>query len=304
MDKQAASLTHATDTMIDLAIRFGPRLLTALIILTLGFVVSRWASRWMAGALGRRELEPPIRLLVTRLVWALCMMLFVILALQNLGVELLPLIAGLGVAGAGVALATQGVLSNVVAGLSIIFSKPFRVGEYIAIAGVEGVVETITLFSTTLAHSDRSLVIVPNRKIVGEILHNYGRIRQLEINVAVARDIDLAVPLQLIRELLAANPHVLKDPEAVVQASEVGDSSVSIAVRPWVLTEDQGPASGVVYEAVLGAFRERGIATPVAQRVVRLLGKDAERTQRTGGNYEWREARQGGIIPAGESPRT
>ncbi len=113
------------------------------------------------------------------------------MALQNLGVELLPLIAGLGVAGAGIALATQGVLGNVVAGLSIIFSKPFRVGEYIAIAGVEGTVETISLFSTTLAHVDRSRVIVPNRKIVGEILHNYGRIRQLDVSVGVAYDTDI-----------------------------------------------------------------------------------------------------------------
>jgi small conductance mechanosensitive channel len=117
-----------------------------------GLAVSRWVSRWIAGALNRRDLEPPIRQLLTRLVWVLCILLFAVMALQNLGVELLPLIAGLSIAGAGVALAMQGVLSNVVAGLSIIFAKPFRVGDYIAIAGVEGVVESITLFSTTLAH--------------------------------------------------------------------------------------------------------------------------------------------------------
>ena len=89
------------------------------------------------------------------------------------------LIAGLGVAGAGVALAMQGVLSNVAAGLTIIFTRPFKVGEYIAIAGVEGRVEEISLFDTVLSHPDRSTVVVPNRKIVGEILHNYGSIRQI-----------------------------------------------------------------------------------------------------------------------------
>jgi small conductance mechanosensitive channel len=275
MNEQAATLSHATDTLVDLAIRFGPRLLTALLILAMGFGVSRWVSRWMAAALSRRDLEPPIRLLITRLVGAACLALFVIIALQNLGVELLPLIAGLGVAGAGLALATQGVLSNIVAGLSIIFTKPFRVGEYVAIAGVEGVVEKITLFNTALAHDDRSLVIVPNRKIVGEILHNYGRIRQLDVSVTVDQGADIGTPLRLIHAVLDANPRVLKDPQAVVQPTQAGESSVSIAVKPWVLVQDHGAASGEVYAAVLETFREHDIAIPVARREVRLIGNQS-----------------------------
>jgi small conductance mechanosensitive channel len=273
VNEQAATINHAKDTLLDLAIRFGPRLLTAIVILLVGMAISRWVSNWLATTLNRRDLEPPIRLLLTRLVWVACIAMFVIMALQNLGVELLPLIAGLGVAGAGVALATQGVLSNVVAGLTIIFSKPFRVGEYIAIAGVEGVVETITLFSTTLGHVDHSHVIVPNRKIVGEILHNYGRIRQVELSVGVAYDTDPAVPLAVIREVLAANPRVLKEPPAVVQAAQLGDSAVIIAVKPWVLVQDQVAAPGELNAAVLEAFRARGIVIPFPQREVRLIGR-------------------------------
>ena len=272
MNEQAATISHAKDTILDLLIRFGPRLLTALLILVLGLAVSRWVSRRLARMLERGHLEPPIRLLLTRTAWTACMALFVIMALQNLGVELLPLIAGLGVAGAGVALATQGVLGNVVAGLSIIFAKPFRVGEYIAIAGVEGVVEAVTLFSTTLTHVDRSHVVIPNRKIVGEILHNYGSIRQLDVSVGVAYDTDLKIPLAVIREVLHANPRVLKDPEAVVQTVQLGDSSVGIAVRPWVQVQDQVPASGEIYASLLEAFRARGVVIPCPQREVRLIG--------------------------------
>jgi len=275
MNEQAATINHAKDTLLDLAIRFGPRLLTAIIILAVGLAISRWVSRWLAGSLNRRDLEPPIRLLLTRLVWVACIALFVIMALQNLGVELLPLIAGLGVAGAGIALATQGVLSNMVAGLTIIFAKPFRVGEYIAIAGVEGVVEAITLFSTTLGHIDRSHVIVPNRKIVGEILHNYGRIRQLEVTVGVAYDTNLEEAMALIRQVLSANSRVLKDPAAIVQAAQLNDSSVSIAIRPWVMVEDQVSVPGELYAAVLAAFRGRGVTLPFPQREVRLIGTPA-----------------------------
>src|SRR5580698_4127352 len=200
MNNQLDPLAHAKDTLIDLAIRFGPKVLVAILILTAGFFVAGWVARAFERALNRLDLEPPVRQLLSRVVRVLVIGLFAIMALQNLGVELLPLIAGLGVAGAGIALATQGVLSNMVAGLSIIFAKPFRVGEYIEIAGVEGQVEAITLFNTALNHPDRSRIIVPNRKVVGEILHNYGRIRQLDVLVGVAYDTDLRAALDLIAQ--------------------------------------------------------------------------------------------------------
>jgi small conductance mechanosensitive channel len=275
MNEQAATVSHAKDTLIELAIRFGPRLLAAAVILIVGSLVSGWLSRWVAQFLAHRDLEPPVQLLLARITWAFCFSVFVLMALQNLGIELLPLLAGLGVLGAGVALATQGVLSNMVAGLTIIFSKPFRVGEYIAIAGVEGVVEAITIFNTTLGHVDRSQVVVPNRKVVGEILHNYGRIRQVELSVGVAYDSDLAVVVDLIRGVLHGNPHVLQDPQPVVQPMQLGDSAVSIAVKPWVAVQDQVAATGEIYAAVLAALRARGVVMPPPQREVRLIGKPA-----------------------------
>ena len=272
MNEEVANISHAKNTLIELAIRFGPRLFTALLIIIVGLFVSGWLSRWFSQFLGRRDLEPPLRLLLGRIVGAICVLLFALLALQNLGVELLPLLAGLGVVGAGVALATQGVLSNIVAGLSIILSKPFRVGEYIAIAGVEGVVESITLFSTTLGHVDLSRVVVPNRKVVGEILHNYGRIRQVVVSIGVAYDSDIPAVLELIRATLEANPRVLSEPRAVVQPMQFADSSVSIAVRPWVAVQDQVAATGEIYAAVLAALRARGVVIPPPQREVRLIG--------------------------------
>jgi len=271
MNDEVAGISHTKDTLIELAIRFGPRLLTAALILVVGLFISAWVSSWLTRFLGRRDLEPPL----SRIAWALCFLIFALMALQNLGVELLPLLAGLGVVGAGVALATQGVLSNIVAGLSIIFTKPFRVGEYIAIAGVEGVVESVTLFNTTLGHVDLSRVVVPNRKVVGEILHNYGRIRQVEVNVGVAYDTDVKLVVDLIRAVLLANPRVLQEPPPVVQPMQLGDSAVSIAVKPWVAVQDQVAATGEVYAALLVELRARGIVMPLPQREVRLIGERA-----------------------------
>ena len=188
MDEQLRFLDHLTAAAVDAAIRFGPRLVVAALIMVAGYYAGRWAGRALAGALRKLDLEPPVLSLMERVTHLVVLGVFAIMALQNLGVELLPLIAGLGIAGAGIALAMQGVLGNLVAGLTIIFSQPFRVGDYISIVKEEGVVLEIDLFSTTLGHADLSHVVIPNRKIVGEILHNYGKIRQLAIEVAVSTD--------------------------------------------------------------------------------------------------------------------
>jgi small conductance mechanosensitive channel len=265
------TIEQIRSTVIDLALRFGPKLLAALVILAIGYVVGRQISHWMERALLHFELEPPVRSLIVRIVRVVISLVFVIMAIQNLGVELLPLIAGLGVAGAGVALAMQGLLGNLFAGLTIIFTRPFRVGEYIGIVGEEGAVETITLFQTTLTHPDRSRVVIPNRKIVGEILHNYGKIRQLNITVGVAYDTELNQALKVIQEVLGENARVLRDIEPVIGVCLLADSSINIAVKPWVGVHDYGPAAGEINKSILEAFREHGIVVPYPQREVRLV---------------------------------
>jgi small conductance mechanosensitive channel len=262
-------------TLIDLAIRFGPKLVAAALILTAGAFIANWCARVTARGLHRFDLEPPLRSLLTRLIRVLVLGLFLILALQNLGVELLPLIAGLGVAGAGIALATQGVLSNVVAGLTIIFTKPYRVGEYIGAVGVEGEVTAVTLFSTVLTHPDRSRIIVPNRKVVGEILQNYGNIRQSEILVGIAYESDLPKAVGVIRELVIANPRVLAEPNPVVQVNLLADSAVQIAIKPWVAVKDYSVIAGELNLSVAEELRRRGIVMPYPQREVRLVGNAA-----------------------------
>ena len=240
-------------------------------MLVAGWFVTSWVISILRKGLSRFELEPPVRELLERVVRVVLLALALMVALQNLGVELLPLVAGLGIAGAGIALAMQGVLGNVAAGLIIIFTKPFRVGEYVSIAGVEGEVVAISLFSTVLRHADLSSVVVPNRKISGEILHNYGAIRQLELAVRVGYEADLDAAARTIHEVLEANPRVLKDPAAPVLIAALGDSSVQFSVRPWVQVPDFGAATGELNRALVLAFRARGIAIPPPRQDLKLL---------------------------------
>ena len=265
MPIQLDALEQAKSTIIELAIKFGPKAVVAILILVAGFYAGRWVGKGFNRSLSKFHLEPPVRLLLVRLVRLLVLALFLIMALQNLGIELLPLIAGLGVAGAGIALAMQGVLGNLVAGFTIIFTRPFRVGEYISIVGVEGQVEAIDLFATVLSHTDNSRVVVPNRKIVGEILHNYGQIRQLDLHVSISRAEDLERALSAIQEVVKANPRVLQVPAAIIGAQNLAGTSIVIAVKPWVALPDFVPAGGEINRAIVEKFRAADVYYPSAQ---------------------------------------
>jgi small conductance mechanosensitive channel len=260
------------ETLIDFGIRYGFQIFGALVILTAGILVAWWLGKVASGWMSKHRFEPPVRILITRVIRLLIVVCTMVIALDKFGVEIAPLIAGLGVAGLGVGLALQGVLSNVVAGLTIIFTKPFRVGEYIEIADVAGEVTHIELFCTTLVHPDLSRVVIPNRKIVGEILHNHGHRRQLDLDVAVAYDSDLPRVLATVRELLQANPRVLKEPTPLIGIEQLGDSGIHVTVRPWVAVPDYVEAQLELYQGLVERFRGASITIPFPQREVRMLG--------------------------------
>lgn len=272
MGNQLQALDQVKASILDMAVKFGPKVLVAILILVAGYMIGRWVGSMLERLLARLRLEPPVRSLLVRMTHVVVLCLFAIMALQNLGVELLPLIAGLGVAGAGIALAMQGVLGNVVAGLTIIFTQPFHVGDYISIANEEGAVLDISMFNTTLGHTDRSKVVIPNRKIVGEILHNYGRIRQLNVVVGVAHGADVNIALNAINEILKSNALVLQEPPPWTGVAGIADSSVTVSVRPWVNVPDYNAAVSEVNRAILATFRAQNLVIPLPQREIRMLG--------------------------------
>ncbi len=261
------------NTIVTFFITYGFQMVGATIILIVGALIARWLGNLTNTWLTKQHLEPPICVLMVRVVRLMVFGLAGVLALDKFGVQITPLIAGIGVAGVGIGLAAQGVLGNVIAGLTIIFTKPFRVGEYIELVGVNGQVTNIELFSTTLLHSDKSRVVIPNRKIVGEILHNCGNIRQLNLSVGIAYNADVDRALAIVREILDANARVLKDPKPVVGIEALADSSITIGILPWVGVPDYGAAQLEIYQAILEQFRARGIEIPFPQREVRLLEK-------------------------------
>src|SRR5882762_11192829 len=140
----------STDLILDLLIRYGFHVLGAFAILAVGAIAARWIGGLADHGLEKRAIEPPLRKLIVRAVKVVVVLFACVVALDKFGFQIAPLVAGIGVAGLGIGIALQGVLGNVIAGLTIIFTKPFRVGEHVEVVGMKGDVHTIELFSTTL----------------------------------------------------------------------------------------------------------------------------------------------------------
>ena len=262
------------EQIMQFLVKYGFQILGGIIIFICGLFLAGGVGRLVKKSLRRFKLEQPVELLLVRVSKLLVVLLAAVLTIANLGVAIAPLVAGMGVIGVGIGLAMQGVLGNLVAGLLIIFTKPFRIGEYIELVGESGVVHLIDLFSTKLLHFDKSIVVIPNRKIVGEILHNFGMIRQVDLSIGVSYDSDLRVVERTVKEVLARNPKVLKEPAAAYGVTELDNFSINIAIKPWVSIQDFPSAAGELYPAIVEAFREKCIEMPYPQSEIRILNYD------------------------------
>jgi len=261
----------AKTLLVDLTIRYGFQVLGAVVILAVGVLVARWTGALVDRQLQNRAMEPPMRALIVRVIRVVVFVFALVLALDKFGFQVAPLVAGIGVAGLGLGIAVQGVLSNIVAGLTIIFTKPFRVGEYIELGGVHGEVIAINLPSTALLHGDRSIVVIPNRKIVGEILHNFGTTRQIHLTATVPHGADLSAVLSTTRDVVTRNDRVLKDPAPAVGIEAITDAGVRIGASSWVRSVDVGAVDGELYWSLIETFRAHGIGVGLPRREVRLL---------------------------------
>jgi len=259
------------DNILHYAKENSDKLAGAILILIVGMLLSRWVANLISRTLERKQLEPPVRMLIVRVVRLLMIGMTFMISLDTCGFHMTALITGIGVMGVGIGFAMQGVLSNIVAGLTIIFTKPFRVGEYIEIVGVQGVVSQIELVSTTLLHGDQSRIVIPNHKLMGEILHNYGSMRQLDLSVGVGYGTDLNKAQAIVSEMLRSNPRVLRDPAPVIAITAMGDSSINIAIKPFVKLADFGPAQTELNQAIIERFRAGQIEIPFPQREIRVL---------------------------------
>lgn len=251
---------------------FAINIAIALVVFVVGRMIARGLVRLVDRLMERANVDASLRKFLRSLGYALLMMIVVIAALERLGVKTTAAIAVLGAAGLAVGLALQGSLGNFASGVMLIIFKPFRVGDFVVMAGQSGVVESIEIFNTVITTTDNRRIIIPNGQITSGVIENVtaNDTRRVDMVFGIGYGDDIGKARDIIREVLAADPRILKDPEPVVAVSELGDSSVNFVVRPWCKTTDYWAVMFDAKENIKREFDKQGVSIPFPQRDVHL----------------------------------
>ena len=256
----------------------GPGLVLKLLLIVLIVLVARSVSRF-AERLTRRALDSsPIEtsdLLKKFFVKSAGTAVFVIaflVAIAQLGIQVGPLLAGLGIAGFVIGFALQDVLSNFASGMMILIYRPFDVGDFVEAGGVTGKVNDMTLVSTRILTLDNQLLFVPNTKIWGDVIRNvtHQNTRRVDLVFGIGYSDDIAKAEDILVSILQDHDMVMDDPEFTVKLHELADSSVNFVVRPWVKTEDYWDVYWDITRQVKERFDAAGVSIPFPQRDVHL----------------------------------
>lgn len=251
---------------------YGLKILAALAILTIGRIAAGIIQKIARSAGNKAKMDPTISSFIANMAFIGIMAFAAIAALSRLGVETTSFIAVLGAAGLAIGLAFQGSLANFAAGFLMIIFRPFKVGDFIEGAGVEGIVKEIQVFTTTIMTLDNKKVIIPNAKLTGDNIINFTseKTRRIDLVVGVSYSDDLDKVKQVLNDEVKSFPGVLQDPEPQIAVSEMADSSVNLVVRPWVKTADYWDVFFGLTEAIKKRLDREGISIPFPQQDVHI----------------------------------
>jgi small conductance mechanosensitive channel len=257
------------------------RALTFFLILLGFWVVARMARGAVRRGLERSRLEVSslAREFFVKSTGRLIMLIGLIIAIAQLGIEIGPLLAGLGIAGFVVGFALQDTLSNFASGLMILVYRPFDVGDAIEAGGVIGSVKQMNLVSTMIMTFDNQLLIVPNNKIWGDVIRNitHQEKRRIDMTFGIGYSDDISKAERVLSEIVTSHEKVLEDPAPVIRLHELGDSSINFVVRPWSATDDYWDVYWDVTREVKHRFDAEGISIPFPQRDVHVYHDGASR---------------------------
>lgn len=267
-------ITKMTETYV---IPWAINIAMALAIFIIGKMVVNILTRLMIKVLGKSKMDEILINFVTSIFKSILLLFVVIAALDQLGVDTTSLIALLGAAGLAIGLALQSSLQNFASGVMLIIFRPFKAGDYVEVAGTSGVVETISIFSSTLRTGDNREIIIPNGSIYGGTITNFSarETRRVDMVFGIGYDDDLKKAKELLGKIIAADERVLADPAPLIAVSELADSSVNFVVRPWVKTDDYWAVLRDYTEEVKLQFDAAGISIPYPQMDIHQPGKAA-----------------------------
>ncbi|MDZ7749237.1 MAG: mechanosensitive ion channel [Halofilum sp. (in: g-proteobacteria)] len=256
----------------------GVNVVSALVLVIIGWMVASWAQRAVRRGLGRfRDMDRTLVGMLAGVVRYFILVTVLVMVLGRFGVQTASILAALGAIGLAVGLALQGTLANIAAGVMLLLLRPFRVGDYVSANGHEGTVEEIGLFTTEMTTYDGIYQSVPNSGIWGGRIINYSRnpTRRHDILVGISYRDDIDRAQAVLGEVLQADQRVLRGPDAPAEPQvlvrELADSSVTLGLRFWTSTDDFWPAGFELRKAAKQALDANGITIPFPQRDVHLF---------------------------------
>lgn len=273
MEKEVESIGKFIDVIIEFVVNYGFQVLGAVVILVIGVMVARWLSQLVIGLCEKKSVDITLGKFLGSIAKVLVLAFVVIIAMGKFGISIAPFIAVMGALAFGASFAIQGPLSNYGAGLTIILTRPFIVGNTIAVKGVSGVVEEVAMAATVLVTEDGERITIPNKHIVGEILTNSFENKIVETAVGISYDDDPGKAIQVIMKTLQGFSHIISDPPPQIGIQEFADSSINIGMRYWVPTKQYFQTLYEVNLAIWEALKSADITIPFSQQDIHIIEK-------------------------------
>ena len=259
--------------LTDKGLSFVVSLIAALVILILGSL----AIKLIVAAIGKAvekggKKNTLFGNFVRNATGKVCWAVLIVVVLGKLGVDVGPIIAGLGVTGFILGFAFQESLGNLASGLMIAINEPFKIGDYVIVAGLEGTVIKMDMMAATLATADNKKIVIPNKSAWGAPITNFSALgrRRVDIQIGIDYNTDVAKAIRIALDTISALPNVLKDPAPSVSVASLDDSEVTLNIRPWTEGANYWSVYSDAQVAVMGAFEKNGIDIPFPQLTVHL----------------------------------
>jgi small conductance mechanosensitive channel len=272
MNEDIAQIQKISDILIEYVVTYSFQIVGAIFLLIIGAWIAGKVGKKVENIMRSRDIDITLSRFTGSIVKVMLMIMVVVIVLGHLGISVTPLLAALGALGLGAGLAIQGMLSNYAAGFTIIITRPFVVGDTIQVQGVAGLVKEVHLGYTILINEDDVRIQIPNRLVVGEILHNSNTNSLIELSIGVSYDSNTELVTNLILDALSKLEGLESNGSPIVGIDNFGDSSINFGIRFWAPTtkhyELRYSANKLIHDAIVQA----NIVIPFPQREVTMLG--------------------------------
>ncbi|MEK9945798.1 MAG: mechanosensitive ion channel family protein [Alphaproteobacteria bacterium] len=259
MEEQIQAVTSLVDSTVDFAVSYGLQIAGALVILILGLRLARWGGARVTKIAEARRVDPTLSRFFGNVVRFVVITFVLIITLGNLGVELAPIVAFVGAGALGATFAVQGVLANYAAGLALIMTRPFVVGNTIRVQGISGVVNEISLTATILDGEDGEKITIPNKEIIGQVLVNSEELRIVETRIAVDDETELDRAFEALRVAIGSVEGVSSDPAPRVGLHDFTYGGFVVGLRFWVPSMRYFEVRYAANQAAHRALRQAGV---------------------------------------------